>query len=102
MRGAAAALPERGRARGVREIETSACERVGVCVTINSVLSSESERSREPSATTSPLALAERRRLHIYLVLSLRYAIKSARSSGFLRPAKTIFVPGMYFFGFNR
>ena len=37
-----------------------------------------------------------------YLVASLRYAIKSARSSGFLRPANTIFVPGMYFFGFKR
>ena len=50
------------------------CITVGVCVTIN----------------TS------------YLVLSFKNAIKLARSSGFLRPAKTIFVPGMYFFGFNR
>merc|ERR1719201_2922333 len=28
-----------------------------------------------------------------------KYAIRSARSFSFLRPAKTILVPGMYFFG---
>lgn len=37
-----------------------------------------------------------------YLVLSFKYAIKSALSCGFFKPAKTIFVPGMYFFGFNK
>jgi hypothetical protein len=40
--------------------------------------------------------------LGVYFVDSSRYAIKSARSCGFLMPAKTIFVPGMYFFGFSR
>ena len=30
------------------------------------------------------------------------YAIKSARSCAFFKPANTIFVPGMYFFGFSR
>jgi hypothetical protein len=32
----------------------------------------------------------------------LRYAMRSARSSGFFRPANTILVPGMYFFGSRR
>merc|ERR1719335_1852849 len=30
------------------------------------------------------------------------YAIKSARSLSFFRPANTILVPGIYFFGFTR
>lgn len=38
----------------------------------------------------------------IYLVAETRYAMRSARSAGFLSPAKTIFVPGIYFFGFSR
>jgi len=55
--------------------------------------------------------------LPTYLVTSFKYAITSkpfknfhkihqliipARSCGFLRPAKAILVPGMYFFGFSR
>lgn len=35
-------------------------------------------------------------------VASLRYAIKSALSDFFLIPAKIIFVPGIYFFGFSK
>lgn len=35
-------------------------------------------------------------------VASLRYAIKSTLSDFFLIPAKIIFVPGMYFFGFSK
>merc|ERR1712039_141627 len=35
-----------------------------------------------------------------YLVESTRYAMSASRSLFFLRPAKTIFVPGMYFLGF--
>lgn len=34
-----------------------------------------------------------------YAVADLRYAIRLARSSGFLRPANTILVPGMYLEG---
>eukprot|EP00982_Pelagococcus_subviridis_P004649 29281-Pelagococcus_subviridis.AAC.7 len=37
-----------------------------------------------------------------HFVASLRYAMRSARSCGFFSPANTIFVPGMYFFGFKR
>lgn len=37
-----------------------------------------------------------------YFVASFRYAMRSARSLGFFSPANTIFVPGMYFFGFSR
>ena len=36
------------------------------------------------------------------MVAALRCAMRSARSWGFLRPAKTILVPGMYFFGFTK
>ena len=43
-----------------------------------------------------------RKNVYGYLVLSFKYAIKSALSCGFFKPAKTIFVPGMYFFGFNK
>lgn len=37
-----------------------------------------------------------------FAVASFRYAIKSALSDFFLIPAKIIFVPGMYFFGFSK
>ena len=37
-----------------------------------------------------------------YLVASLRYAMRFALSAGFLRPANTILVPGMYFLGLSR
>lgn len=37
-----------------------------------------------------------------YLQACSRYAMRSARSWGFFRPANTIFVPGMYFFGFSK
>jgi hypothetical protein len=36
------------------------------------------------------------------LVASLRYAIRSALSCGFFRPANIIFVPGIYFLGASR
>merc|ERR1719152_755865 len=34
--------------------------------------------------------------------ISLMYSMMSARSLSFFRPANTIFVPGMYFFGLTR
>lgn len=34
--------------------------------------------------------------------ISAMYAMRSARSFSFLMPAKTIFVPGMYFLGFSK
>merc|ERR1719262_1978074 len=34
--------------------------------------------------------------------MDFMYAMRSARSLSFFRPAKTILVPGMYFFGFTR
>merc|ERR1719152_146092 len=34
--------------------------------------------------------------------ISLMYSMMSARSLSFFMPANTIFVPGMYFFGFTR
>lgn len=37
-----------------------------------------------------------------FAVATLRYAIKSALSPFFLIPAKIIFVPGIYFFGFSK
>lgn len=37
-----------------------------------------------------------------FAVALLRYAIKSALSDFFLIPAKIIFVPGIYFFGFSK
>jgi len=37
-----------------------------------------------------------------HLLCVSRYAIRSARSASFFRPANTIFVPGMYFLGFSR
>lgn len=37
-----------------------------------------------------------------YFVADFRYAMRSPRSLGFFSPANTIFVPGMYFFGFSR
>lgn len=37
-----------------------------------------------------------------FAVACLRYAIKSALSAFFLIPAKIIFVPGIYFFGFSK
>lgn len=36
------------------------------------------------------------------MVACSKYAIKSALSCGFFNPANTIFVPGMYFFGFSK
>lgn len=39
---------------------------------------------------------------NFYFVALLRYAIKSALSDFFLIPAKIIFVPGIYFFGFSK
>lgn len=39
---------------------------------------------------------------HDYLVATSRYAIKSARSLGFFKPAKTILVPGIYFLGSSK
>ena len=75
------------------------CITVGVCVTINSYYRrSQGDGGAIRARAASPCVS---RRLS-YLVLSFKNAIKLARSSGFLRPAKTIFVPGMYFFGFNR
>ena len=38
----------------------------------------------------------------LYAVALLRYAISCSLSFFFLSPAKTIFVPGMYFLGFSR
>ena len=38
----------------------------------------------------------------VYAHASLRYAMSSLRSFGFLMPAKTIFVPLMYFLGASK
>jgi hypothetical protein len=38
----------------------------------------------------------------VYLVASFKKVIRSFRSLAFLRPAKAILVPGMYFLGFSR
>jgi hypothetical protein len=58
------------------------------------------KRARRTPRVLSPFDVPRSR--PTYLVESLRYAMRSARSSGFFKPAKTIFVPGMYFFGFNK
>ena len=41
-------------------------------------------------------------RAYVYFVAVLRYVMRSFLSLAFLIPAKAIFVPGMYFFGFSR
>ena len=60
-------------------------------------------RCREPRPRETEQKYASGvRRGHAHAVASLRYAIRSLRSFFFFRPANTIFVPLMYFFGASR
>merc|ERR1712154_546908 len=49
-----------------------------------------------------PSSVSDSKIFPFYFVPSWRNAIRSSRSFFFLRPANTIFVPGMYFLGFVR
>lgn len=76
--------------------------KVGVLIFICNKMRHKQQRNASAKQKAPQQPLEKNKERGYGAVASLRYAISSFRSAGFLIPANTILVPLMYFFGASR